>query len=138
MSVINRPIFLEAVGQKTPTPAPPQEQDMSLVLRDGSVINEALVDAQHRLKARLVDAAKLYLHALHKATEDQMKELHDAGNSLTPAELRVALQGRFGHVMEDEQQAFKVWEKALEVFDLGAKDLDAWVSAAKAADKFRP
>ena len=138
MSLIDRAIFLEALGEKVKQPDPPEVQDMSLVLREGSVINEALVDAQRKLKGRLIDAAKVYLEQLRSATMDQLVKMHESGNGLTPAELRATIQNRFGQVMEREQHAFKDWEAALATFDVGVKDLDAWVSAAKAADKFRP
>lgn len=107
-----------------------------LPLRKDSVINEALEDATNRLKFRLHEAVKVYFAKLNDES-DKFKRMGQPNRD----DLREYRQVLLGFITEFDQAksgALLQLDQAIATFELGAADLDAWTTAAKAADKVRP
>lgn len=109
---------------------------MALNLREGSVINEALSDAHNKLCSRLHEAIKTYFDVIATAANGE--------RSGTPAPTddphvwRANMQRKLDTFESRKKEATEKLDKAVALFSVGAADLEAWIIAAKAADKVRP
>lgn len=108
---------------------------MSLELREGSVVAKAMKEASEQVRSKLAEAVKHYFARVERlASEARLQEPH--GNvdfdkhAVQMSKCIINFEGQV-------EQERKKYDEALNTFMRDAREIQAWIQATTAADRFK-